>query len=123
MRVSPTRPTELGDSKVEDLDEPLTRNEQIGRFDVAVNDARLMRFGEPARNLFRDVDRRGGIERAAQEAMIERLAFVIGHAEKKLAVRGLVDVVDGADVRMIEREAARASWMKRCLASKSRVSS
>ncbi len=94
---------ELGDSKVEDLDEPLTRNEQIGRFDVAVNDARLMSFGEPARNLFRDVDRRGGIERATQEAMIERLAFVIGHAEKKLPVLGLVDVVDGADVGMIER--------------------
>jgi hypothetical protein len=42
-------------------------------------------------------------QRAACQALLERLALVVAHGDEDLPVRGLVDLVDGADVGMVER--------------------
>ena len=77
--------------------------EDVGRLDVAMNDAGIVRGGDRAGHLDHDVERFGHGQGAAGDALAERFAFVERHRQKQAAVRRLVDLVDGADVRMIER--------------------
>jgi hypothetical protein len=74
----------------------------IRRFDVAMDDAGVVRRSDAARDLDDDVERLGNGQRATLDALLERLAFVMRHREKHATVRRLIDLVDGADVGMIE---------------------
>jgi hypothetical protein len=58
----------------------------------------VQRIGELNGHLEQVVD----LEGPAREALPQRLAFEQFHRNERLAL-GLADVVDGADVRMIER--------------------
>ena len=49
----------------------------------------------------RDVDEQRHVERAGRQAPLELLALQQLHDQKRLTVRGLADVVDGADVRTL----------------------
>ena len=77
--------------------------EDVGRLDVAMNDAGLVRRGDATRDLDDDVEGLVNRRRPAGDPLLERLAFVIGHGQEHAAVGALVDLVDRADVRMIER--------------------
>jgi hypothetical protein len=77
-------------------------DEDVGRLDVPVDDALPMGGTQPVGDLDRDLkeDLRG--QRTAGDALLERLALQSFHAQEGLALM-VADVVDGADVRMVER--------------------
>jgi hypothetical protein len=53
----------LGQTEVHDLDLPVCVDDQVGRFDVAVDDALLVRRLQPLRGLNRDIERLVEFER------------------------------------------------------------
>jgi hypothetical protein len=75
---------------------------EVRGLDVAVNDAGVMRVLEAPANLDRDVERVGDRQRTALQPLLQRLAVVIRHRDEQLSIVGLVDVVDRADVRVVE---------------------
>ena len=84
----------------------------VGRLDVAVNEAPLVREGERVEELPEDVQaplerpvsvRRRVARLQALEDRLEGLAPHAGHDEVERAVVVLADVVDGHDVRVLER--------------------
>ena len=95
------RPRELGQAEVEDLDGAALGDEQVGRLDVPMHDACPMRLGEALPDLRGDVDGVVQWQRPPRNPLLERLPFVVGHHEVQLPVGRLVDLVDGADVRVV----------------------
>ena len=93
---------QLRDAEVHDLDEPVTRDHQVRRLDVAMHDARAMGLVQPPRNLQREVERFRHRERPARQPLLQRGTLVVRHGDEQPALGVRVRVVDGADVRMIE---------------------
>ena len=100
MRVV-ARPRELGEAEVEDLDPPVARDEDVLGLQIAVDDALVVRGGEPLRDLARVVDRFARRQRAAHAAAAKRLALEQLRDDVGRAGVG-ADVVDGQDVRVVE---------------------
>ena len=95
------RPRQLRDAEVEDLDPPVARDEQVVGLHVAVDDALVVRGGEPLGDLPRVVDRLARRQRAAVQTAAQRLALEqLGDDVRRAGVPA--DVVDGQDVRVIE---------------------
>ena len=94
----------LGDAEVEDLDLAVPGDHQVGRFDVAMDDALGVGAGKPRRDLDRIVDGLFNLQTAAPDFLLEGFAFVAGHGDEEfpLAIPGLADFVDRTDIRMIE---------------------
>ena len=77
-------------------------DEEVGRLDVAVNDPFRVGRVERVSNLYSQIQHRFERERFTFDAMFERLAVHELHGDKLLTAL-LSDVVNGADVRMVER--------------------
>jgi hypothetical protein len=93
---------ELGEPEVEHLELARGAHEQVRRLDVAMNDAALMRRVERAGHLHRQVDGLRDGDRAGLQQLLDALALAQLHHDERLAVV-LLDVVDDADVRVVER--------------------
>ena len=94
---------QLGQAEVEELYLSALRDEDVGRLDVAMDDAVLVRGVERVGDLDAEVEDLVGLERPADdEPVLQRFAFHQLHDDEGLPVR-LVDVVDRADVRVLER--------------------
>jgi hypothetical protein len=89
----------------------LGRQHDVSRLHVAVDDAGLMRAGQPACDLHGDADGLGRRQRTTLEARLERFAVAKGHREKHPAVGRFLDVVNRADVDVIDRR-SRARFLK-----------
>ena len=101
------RPRQLGDAEVEDLDPPVVRDEQVVGLHVAMDDALVVRGGEPLRSLARVVDgfarrQRASLQPAAERFALEQFGDDVGRAGVD------ADIVDGQDVRVIESARPRA---------------
>ena len=97
----------LRQAEIEDLRVPVRGDENIGRLDVAVNDALGMRRFEPFGDLDAQFEQQIERKRLAVDAVLERFAFEALHREERLAFV-LADFVDGANVGVIEgRSGAR----------------
>lgn len=83
--------------------EPVARDQHVGGLDVTMDDAGGVRFGEALGDLDRDVERVVQLQRAACDLLLQRLAVVESHHEEELPVGRLVDLVDRADVGMVQR--------------------
>ena len=83
VRVRSPPLSDLRDAEVEQLGLALGRHHDVARLHIAVDDAGLMRAGQPARNLQGDADRLGRRQRATLEALLERLAVAIGHRDER----------------------------------------
>jgi hypothetical protein len=94
---------QLGDAEVEDLDDALGRQHHVGRLDVTMNDAALVCMRESLGDLPGDAD--GLVQRhpTSHQAIGQRLAGIERHGDKKLPVARLADLMNGADVPVIER--------------------
>ena len=77
-------------------------DEQIRRLDVAVDDPGGVRGLERVGDLDRERQQQIGLERAPGDAMLQRRPVEELHDEERAAVL-LADVVDGADVGVIQR--------------------
>ena len=96
------RHLQLRDAEVQDLDAAVGREKEVVGFQIAMDDAARVRGGEAAGRLQDDgnslIDRqRALVDAAAQAFAVE--AF--GHEERQAAK--LTDVVDGKNVRVVER--------------------
>ena len=96
-----TRPRQLGDAEIENLHAPVGRDEQVVGLQVAVDDALVVRGGEPVGNLTRVVDGFAWRQRAVLQAGAERFALEQFRDDVGRAVMG-ADVVNGQDVRVVE---------------------
>ena len=93
-----------GKAEVEQLRVAARRDEDVRRLDVAVDDARRMRGVERIGDLHADVDDGSDRKRSAREPFVQREAAEQFHYEIRASVGfgGLADVVNRADIRMIE---------------------
>ena len=93
---------ELGKPEVHHLGLVAFCQEDIGRFDVAVDDAGFVcafeRRGDLDRQFHRLLQRHG----ALVDTLFEGRAGAVGHRDEELSVVGLADVENGADMGVIE---------------------
>ena len=92
----------LGETEVEDLRLPAFRDEDVRGLDVAVHDPPRVRRLERVGDLRPQVEQRLELERPGPEPVPQRLAVEELHRDEGLALV-LVDVVDRADVGVLER--------------------
>src|SRR6185295_19603870 len=76
---------------------------QVRRLDVAVDDALLVGAAETEGGLGDEARRLGRGQGTLLELRRQGLAVVVGHDDEELAFLGLVDLEDGAGVRVVER--------------------
>jgi hypothetical protein len=100
-RLSGTGLNELGKSEVENLGTPVARDHDVGRLDIAMNDAACMRRVQSRCDLRTVLERLRNWQRALGKHFVERCALDELHCDEGGA-GVLVDVVDGDDVRVIE---------------------
>ena len=91
-----------GQTEVENLRVALGRDDDVGRLDVAVDDALGVRVGERVGNLHGEIDRAARIQRPPGDRRCQRLARHELEHEKQLALI-LADLVQRGDVRVRER--------------------
>ncbi len=92
----------LGEPEVEHLDGAVGPEPDVGRLQVAVEDALVVRGGERGGDLRRDRRDLVGRDRAAPDPLVEPLALDQLHDQRKMAVERLEPEQRG-DVRMVER--------------------
>src|SRR6185436_2901926 len=93
---------ELGDAEVHDLHRAVGGDPDVGRLDVAVDDAVTMRVLEPAGSLRQDVDALRRRQRlAARDDAVEVLAGEVFLHQVRNAVLD-AEVVDGDDVAVLQ---------------------
>ncbi len=90
-----------GQPEVHDLGLALRRDHDVGALDVPVDDPFDVGFLEPFGDLSRDLQGLFELERARVDPLPQALAFDIGHGDEG-PVLGLVEVVDRADVGMVQ---------------------
>ena len=92
----------LGNAEIEQLRAPRSEK-HIRRFDVAMNDSGgvgcRQRVGQRYCRLHHD----GKVEWALAQPLLERLALEKLHDDERLVIWCFADVVDGADVRVVQR--------------------
>ena len=96
------RRSHLGKTEIEDLDVTARSDEDVRGLDVAMDDAGGMRGVQRVGNLDPDVEQRIHAERAGGEPILQRRALQVLHDDERTPVL-LADVVDGADVRVVQR--------------------
>ena len=92
----------LRQAEIEDLGLAACGQEDIGRLDVAMDDAGAVRGVEGVGQRCANVEQRRQLDRARTEPLAQRLSLEQLHREI-VSIALLADVVDGADVRVIER--------------------
>ena len=93
---------ELGEAEVEDLGMTLTGDEDVGRLDVPMDDPLRVGLGEGIGYLDAPLDDPVVGDRLPRDLVFERLPFEQLHGDERDAVV-LIDLVDGADVGVVER--------------------
>jgi hypothetical protein len=91
-----------GEAEVEHLDLPRAEQEHVLGLQVAVDDALLVRRGQPARDLEGDLDGLAGRQRAVLQALAQRLALQQLHRRVHRALLA-AEIVDREDVGVRER--------------------
>ena len=91
---------DLCQSEIEDLRLAARGNENVGRFDIAVNDALRVGGVKGLGNLPNQIEQDLDINRPARDTMLERQSVQVLHCNEGLAAL-LVNLVDRADVGMV----------------------
>ena len=92
----------LRQSEVENLGVPAPGDEDVRRLDVAMNDALAVRRIQRVGHFGREIEQQFVLHRTPADAMLQRHAVEKLHDHEDAAVF-LADVVNGADVGMIQR--------------------
>jgi hypothetical protein len=87
--------------KIHHLDLALGRHHQVGAFDIAVDDAFLVRRLQPLCRLSGDIERFLQRQGARSQLLLDALALDEFHGDERASLR-LVDFKNGADVGVIE---------------------
>ena len=120
IRTCPLGAKDFGKPEVEHFHDALGRDLDVGRLEIAVNDAFLVGGLKRLRDLPRDRQRLSGGHRPASHAIGQRLSFYQlqhqrAHSRRSGTWRRVAffEAVDRADVGMIQRASIRASRSKR----------
>jgi len=89
-------------SEVDDLGHAFAGHQDIGRLEITVNDPLLMGLGHAPDGLEDDVERLFLLERPPLDLVPKAFAFIVGHDDIHPAVFRLFDLVNVADIGMIE---------------------
>jgi hypothetical protein len=68
---------------------PVFGDEDVSRFDVAMDDSLLVRLRQARGQLHYDVDGFAGLQLASRDPFLERLPIVVRHRDEHMAVVGL----------------------------------
>ena len=98
----PPAGSHLGQSEVKNLGVAALRHKDIGRLDIAMNDALDMRGIKCVGDLNCQTEKNLGIDRAARDLVLQGHAVQIFHDDEG-APLVLAEVIDCADIGMIER--------------------
>ena len=90
-------------AEVENLGLLLRRNDDVLRLDVAVDDVAPMRGQQRVGHVGGDRNREADVEGATPEGLGKRFPFDVLHDDRSPSVGFDDHLVDGADVRMLER--------------------
>ena len=93
----------FGHAKVENLRPSVGEEHDIRRLHVAMDDAMLVSLLQSARDLESNRDGVFTRQRTAHETRLQRLAVVERHRDEQLSFGCFADLVDRADVGVIER--------------------
>ena len=93
---------ELGKTEVQELGCASFRHEDVGRLDVAMDDAGPVGGVERVGDVGGDGEQVGDWQRTGAQPILQRLAFEPLHGDERRS-GVLADLVDGADMRMVER--------------------
>ena len=96
------RHSDLGEAEIEHFHAIARGDEDVGGFDVAVDDARAMRGVQRVGNLDAHVEHRVQAQRTRGEPILQRRPLQILHDDERSPVL-LADVVDRADIRVVQR--------------------
>ena len=92
---------QLRESEVEDLDAPVSGEEQVFGLEIAMDDPFFVRRREPARDLHRVVERLADRNGAGGQALAQRLALEeLGDDVRRAVLHA--EVVDGRDSRVVQ---------------------
>ena len=92
---------QFGQAEVENFHLSGLRDKQIGRFDVAMNDALGVKRLQRLRHLYRDVKQFFELQRLPMNALLQALPFQLLHHDEGMPAV-VLDVMDGANVRMVQ---------------------
>ena len=102
VRLVRGRRSHLGEAEIEDLHVTARSDEDVGGFDVAVDDARGMRGVQRVGDLDPTSSTVSSLEWTGGEPILQRRALQILHDDERSPVL-LADVVDRADVWVVQR--------------------
>jgi hypothetical protein len=105
---------QLGEAKVEDLDEPVLRDHEVLGFQIPVNNPRGVGLGESVGHLCADLEELAGGHRLLDDEVPQRPPLDDLHRDVDHSVRG-ADVVDSYDVGVVQRR-GRARLLLEALA-------
>jgi hypothetical protein len=95
------KPAHLGQAKVENLGVPSIGDEDVGRFNIAVNDAFGMGRIESVGDVDAKIKETFCFQRTPENELLQRLAFQVLHHDKGPPFV-IADFVNGANVGMVE---------------------
>jgi hypothetical protein len=99
--VTPIAEQQLGDPEVGEHRPVGTRQQHVGRLDVAVHDPLAVRVGEAGKDLYAELQRPVRRHRLADQVGQAAAVLDVGHDEVEMAFL-LAVVVDGDDVGVLE---------------------
>ena len=102
----------FGETEIQNLRVAARIDEKICGLDVAMHDAFRVRGVERIRDVDRDGQHRIELHRPIADDVLKRFAFQVFHGDERLAAV-LADIVDGANIRVIERGSRLGSRWKR----------
>lgn len=93
---------DASETEVHDASGAVFGDEDVGGFDVPMNDVARVGGGESGGDLHEEVKGFAKWERAGVQVLREGLTVVISHDDEELAIGSFVDAVNDADIRMVE---------------------
>ena len=91
----------LGQTKIQQLHAARASDENICRFDIAVDDPLAVRCLERVGDLDPEIHQQRNISRTPVDGVLQRASFQILHGDESLVAVG-ANVVDGADIGMVQ---------------------
>ena len=89
-------------SEIYDLHDPVPGQDRVGGLDVPMDDALPMCPGQTLPDPDGDIEGFGKREGAPSDLLPDRLPLAVGHGEEGAAVVGFADLVQGADIGVVE---------------------
>ena len=107
---------DLGETEIEDFGVAALGDKKIGRLDVAMNDSFGVRGVERVGNFNGEGEQIAGLNRRSIDTVFQRHAIKKLHRNERLStlVAGISDIVDRADVGMIEGRCGLGFALKPC---------